>query len=135
MVKSYSGEKYKRPKEIMESSIPMPTTSSFKISLALFVKKKKNSQKDNLFLVYKYMKKKRNIESTKNDSRWDYLNKPTQINWMEKILNVGYGGDFKKAAQAILGIGEHYERIGYPWDGATVFKKLTDWEEGRLGKS
>jgi hypothetical protein len=86
-----------------------------------------------LFYVLKYVKKDKDKEAVKTDKRWDNLNKDRQLPWCKKILQ-SYEGDLKKAATAMMQIGEYFENFGCSWDASTVHKRLTDWEEGRLGK-
>lgn len=98
-----------------------------------------NSAKDkpdgplwSLFMVYKYIKKSKDIQAVKEDRRWDELNKQQQLPYLKRILGA-YNGDLREASRAVIGIGEHYERLGYlSWDGSTVIKRLTDWDDGRL---
>lgn len=87
-----------------------------------------------LFRVLKYVKKDKDMGAVKTDTRWDTLNKDRQLPWCKKILQ-SYDGDLKKAATAMLQIGEYFENIGCTWDASTVHKRLTDWEEGRLGQN
>lgn len=86
-----------------------------------------------LYLVYKYLKRGKNPDLV-HDDKWDKLNKDRQISWIRKILEDGFDGDLKKAAQAVLEIGEYFERLGVMWDASTVHKRLTDWQEKRLGR-
>lgn len=87
-----------------------------------------------LFWVYKYVKKKKDMAAVREDARWDRLNGPDQENHLRKLLFEAYDGDIQKAAKAIQEIGNYYEKIGCMWDCRTILRRLTDWEEGRLGR-
>lgn len=84
-----------------------------------------------LFLVLKYIKKGKSKEGLYTDARWDALNKGANLPWLKKILDA-FEGETKRAALALLEISDWLEKIGCSWNAATIYKKITDWEEGRL---
>lgn len=87
-----------------------------------------------LFLVYKYVKKNRNMDAVLNDKRWDRINFDRSSKWCRELLEC-YEGDINRASDAIIEIGTRMEKMSCLWDLATVHKRLTDWEEGRLDRN
>lgn len=86
-----------------------------------------------LYLVYKYVKKGFKKEELK-DLRWDGPNRGPGLKASKNILKY-FGGDVKKAAQAVLEIGTYFdEKFTGPWSMMAIYNRLTDWEEGRLGR-
>ena len=86
-----------------------------------------------LYLVYKFVKKGKDRTELK-DERWDKINTGMNMPWLKKILEA-YENDLKKSAKAVLEIGDYFEGHGLTWNSSTVYKRLTDWEEGRLGRN
>src|SRR3990167_2801909 len=94
-----------------------------------------DSERDNkqwkLFMVYKYVKLDKDKDRVSKDLRWNRINRPVNLIWCSRILKE-YAGDLKKAARAIYEIGDGFENDGVSWNCSTVYRHLTDWENGKL---
>lgn len=86
-----------------------------------------------VYAVFKYVKKRGNKEAVKNDKRWDMINMPKSMGAAKKILEA-FGGDVKEAAKCVMEIGTYLDKMDGPWGLWAVYRNITEWEEGRLGK-
>lgn len=119
------------------SEEPIETSADFLKAVSQRILDQNKRAPSNLwrvYLCYKFIKKGRNLDEVLNDKRWDEINFGRQGRWCKEILKC-YGGDVDKASDAIVCIGEFYEKIGCLWDMSSVHKRLTDWEEGRIGRN
>ncbi len=85
-----------------------------------------------LFLVYKFVRTK-NKEKVMNDKRWDKINRGKNLDACVKILDA-FEGDLKQAAKAVYEIGRYCEEHFKDWGCKAIYSRITDWEEGRLGR-
>ena len=87
-----------------------------------------------LYSVFKYVKLGKDKEAVKLNKKWDMVNLNKSMQAAKEILKY-YDGDLKKAAIAVLEIGDYMEnKLRGPWSLWAVQKNLTEWEEGRLAK-
>jgi len=86
-----------------------------------------------LFMVFKYVKKGKDMEAVRSDNRWNLLNKDMSFPWLKRILDA-YDGNLEQAAAVVLKLGNHFAEKGLTFNASTIYKHITDLEDDNLGK-